>query len=247
MKETSKLLFLSDADDGRIDIHIQNPDHVDSHLAKYTQRAHEIYSSNEAKPKESPAQDIETYKPPLRLNIVIQVVGSRGDVQPFVAIGTELKKYGHRVRLATHLAFRQFVLDAGLEFFNIGGNPKELMALMVQNSGLFPSIDSMRSGIIWRNRMEMRHIIDGCWHSCFETGDGMTLHQISEELWTKNKNYRDRPFVADAIIANPPSLAHVHCAQRLGVPLHLMFTLVHLLSFTLNQVYYMRLYWDIWY
>lgn len=173
---------------------------------------------------------------------MIQVVGSRDDVQPFVVIGTELKKYGHRVRLATHLVFRQFVLDACLEFFNIGGNPKEPMALMVQNSDLFPTIDSMRSGIIQRNRMEMRQIIDGCWHSCFEKGDGTTLHQIREELWTGNKNYRDRPFVADAIIANPPSLAHMHCARRLGVPLHMMFTLVHPLSFTLSQVCYMRLY-----
>ena len=32
------------------------------------------------------------------------------------------------------------------------------------------------------------------------------------------------PFVADAIIANPPSFAHVHCAERLGCPLHMMFT-----------------------
>lgn len=32
------------------------------------------------------------------------------------------------------------------------------------------------------------------------------------------------PFIADAIIANPPCFAHVHCAEKLGVPLHLMFT-----------------------
>ena len=32
------------------------------------------------------------------------------------------------------------------------------------------------------------------------------------------------PFVADAIIANPPSFAHIHLAERLGVPLHMMFT-----------------------
>lgn len=32
------------------------------------------------------------------------------------------------------------------------------------------------------------------------------------------------PFVADAIIANPPSFAHVHIAERLGIPLHIMFT-----------------------
>ena len=28
---------------------------------------------------------------------------------------------------------------------------------------------------------------------------------------------------ADAIIANPPTYGHIHCAERLGVPLHLMF------------------------
>ncbi|TQS37115.1 hypothetical protein Golomagni_02421 [Golovinomyces magnicellulatus] len=32
------------------------------------------------------------------------------------------------------------------------------------------------------------------------------------------------PFIADAIIANPPSFAHIHCAEKLGIPLHLMFT-----------------------
>lgn len=32
------------------------------------------------------------------------------------------------------------------------------------------------------------------------------------------------PFIADAIIANPPSMAHCHIAERLGIPLHIMFT-----------------------
>ncbi len=65
------------------------------------------------------------------LNIVIQVVGSRGDVQPFVALGTELQRHGHRVRLATHACFEQFVHKAGLEFYPIGGDPTQLMAVCV--------------------------------------------------------------------------------------------------------------------
>jgi hypothetical protein len=32
------------------------------------------------------------------------------------------------------------------------------------------------------------------------------------------------PFVCDAIIANPPSFAPPHIAERLGIPLHMMFT-----------------------
>jgi len=68
-----------------------------------------------------------------KLNIVIQVIGSRGDIQPFIKIAQVLKKeHGHRVRVATHPAFRAFVEeDCGLEFFSIGGNPSELMAFMV--------------------------------------------------------------------------------------------------------------------
>jgi UDP:flavonoid glycosyltransferase YjiC (YdhE family) len=71
------------------------------------------------------------------LNIVIQIVGSRGDVQPFVALGLELKKFGHRVRIATHAVFKDFVEEHELEFFNIGGNPEELMAFVRTFSGFF--------------------------------------------------------------------------------------------------------------
>jgi UDP:flavonoid glycosyltransferase YjiC (YdhE family) len=162
---------------------------------------------------------------PFHLNIVIQVIGSRGDIQPFVALGKELKKHGHRVRLATHLAFREFVNDGGLEFFNIGGDPAELMAFMVKNPGLLPNMATLRSGAIQKRRREMKQIIEGCWKSCFEMGDGTDMHQIKDDPFSDDIDYRRRPFVADAIIANPPSLAHIHCAQRLGIPLHIMFTM----------------------
>ena len=37
-----------------------------------------------------------------------------------------MQEYGHRVRLATHGNFKEFVLTAGLEFFPLGGDPKIL-------------------------------------------------------------------------------------------------------------------------
>jgi hypothetical protein len=56
------------------------------------------------------------------LNIVVMVIGSRGDIQPFLKIGKSLQKHGHRVRIASHPTFRKFVEDEiGLEFFSIGG------------------------------------------------------------------------------------------------------------------------------
>ena len=48
----------------------------------------------------------------------------------------------------------------------------------------------------------MYEMIEGCWKSCVE-GD----------------------FIADAIIANPPSFAHVHCAERLNIPVRIVFTM----------------------
>lgn len=61
-----------------------------------------------------------------------------GDVQPYVALGQQLLKDGHRVRIATHETFRTFVNDAGLEFYNIGGNPQDLMSYMVKSEHYVP-------------------------------------------------------------------------------------------------------------
>lgn len=110
------------------------------------------------------------------------------------------------------------------------------MAFMVKNPGLLPGLRTIRSGAIKKRRADMKSIIYGCWRSCIETGDGTDLHQIKEDLWNDTVDHRRRPFVADAIIANPPSLAHVHCAQRLGIPLHMMFTWVYMLIQLLANV-----------
>ena len=160
---------------------------------------------------------------PLNLNIVIMVVGSRGDVQPFIALGKELQKHGHRVRLATHLHFSKDVKGNGLEFFNIGGDPEELMAYMVKNPGLLPGLRTIRSGAIQKRRREMSNIFSGCWQACYEAGDGTSKHR-TESLNTDAADCCPSPFVADAIIANPPCFVHLSCAEKLGVPLNVMFT-----------------------
>lgn len=41
-----------------------------------------------------------------------------------------MQDYGHRVRLATHANFKEFVLTAGLEFYPLGGDPKVLAGCM---------------------------------------------------------------------------------------------------------------------
>jgi UDP:flavonoid glycosyltransferase YjiC (YdhE family) len=152
-------------------------------------------------------------------------------VQPFIALGKVLKEtYKHRVRLATHPVFKDFVTENGLEFFSIGGDPAELMAFMVKNPGLMPGFDTLRSGDVGKRRKEINEILRGTWRSCIETGDGLgvdPLKQTVEEWMGVEDGLPDslkKPFVADAIIANPPSFGHIHCAEKLGIPLHMMFT-----------------------
>ncbi|POS86223.1 hypothetical protein EPUL_000395, partial [Erysiphe pulchra] len=156
---------------------------------------------------------------PPPLNIVVMVIGSRGDIQPFIKLGKHLQEYGHKVRIATHPAFKKFVQDEmNLEFFSVGGDPAELMAFMVKNPGLIPTMETLKKGEVGRRRDQMAEIFEGFWRACInDTND--------EKDYANRKMMTARaPFVADAIIANPPSFAHIHCAERLGIPLHLMFT-----------------------
>jgi hypothetical protein len=121
-------------------------------------------------PEEDEMEDPATR---LKLNIVVIVIGSRGDIQPFIKIGKILKEdYGHRVRIATHPAFKEFVeKDAGLEFFSVGGDPSELMAFMVKNPGLIPSVETIKEGEIGRRRAAMFEMFKGMWRACINSTD----------------------------------------------------------------------------
>ncbi|CAD0101164.1 unnamed protein product [Aureobasidium mustum] len=217
--------------DGRVNINInQTSRHLSSLLVPALRSQLDLADTTQVPPPYIPTSlgGAPGQPPPPPLNVVIHVVGSRGDVQPFVALGKVLKdQYGHRVRLATHPVFRDFVTENGLEFFSIGGDPSELMAFMVKNPGLMPGFDVMRRGDIGKRRKEISTMIKGCWRSCIESGDGtgVAVDDNTTEEWMRNTDSTIKPFIADAIIANPPSFAHIHCAEKLGCPLHMMFTM----------------------
>lgn len=61
------------------------------------------------------------------MHITITTPGSRGDVQPYVALGVGLKQAGYQVRIAAYPIFADFVQRYGLEFASITGNPREAM------------------------------------------------------------------------------------------------------------------------
>ena len=52
------------------------------------------------------------------MHLTLLTIGSRGDVQPYVALGVGLKAAGHTVRLATHAIWADFATQYGLEFLD---------------------------------------------------------------------------------------------------------------------------------
>ncbi|QRW11270.1 glycosyltransferase family 1 protein [Ceratobasidium sp. AG-Ba] len=157
-----------------------------------------------------PALDSTGFRNAPPMNVNIMIVGSRGDVQPYLALGQRLVDHGHTVRITTHEMFRQSVKDAGLRFFNIGGDPHQLMSYMVRNPGLMPGFESLTNDDIPRKQMMVAEMLERCWRSCYEP----------DELSDGGKS-----FAADAIISNPPTFAHIHCAEALGIPLLMSFTM----------------------
>ena len=100
---------------------------------------------------------------------------------------------------------------------------------MVKNPGLLPSHETIKHGDVAKRRKDMDLILHGCWRACIEAGDGMEPRFNGGATGRKDSSSKPnpKPFIADALIANPPGFAHIHCAEKLGIPLQLMFTFVH--------------------
>jgi sterol 3beta-glucosyltransferase len=220
-------------DDGRVNIHLtEKASKLTRHLQELSKRppvgitspfGEDLNRHNKKYDKKFESM-LAKFSGTPSLNIAIHIVGSRGDVQPFIAIGLELTKppYSHRVRICTHPVFKDFVEESGLEFFSIGGDPATLMAFMVKNPGLMPGKESWKAGDVGKRRADIAEILEGTWRSCIESGDGMGGQRKGDA--SNPTEQADRLFIADAIIANPPSFGHLHCAEKLGIPLHMMFT-----------------------
>jgi UDP:flavonoid glycosyltransferase YjiC (YdhE family) len=145
-----------------------------------------------------------------RLSIVVMIVGSRGDVQPFIPIGRRLAER-HRVRIATHPEFRSLVEQAGLEFYPLAGDPHALMEYIVKTHGrIVPTRLGQIVEDVPKKRAMIAEILASTWRACTDADP-------------------ERPgapaFRADVILANPPSYGHIHCAEALHVPLHMIFTM----------------------
>jgi sterol 3beta-glucosyltransferase len=78
------------------------------------------------------------------LHFVCLTIGSRGDVQPYIALGLGLKKEGHNVTIVTHEEYGDWIKGFGINHRTAGGDPGALMKLSVENKVSSTSTGSQR-------------------------------------------------------------------------------------------------------
>lgn len=124
-------------------------------------------------------------------------IGSRGDVQPYVALGKGLLKEGHQVTIITHGEFREFVERHGIRFEEIAGNPAELMSLMVEHESMNVSLLRDASSHF---REWITELLNSSWKVCSQLG-------------------------LDLLIESPSAMAGIHIAEALEIPYFRAFTM----------------------
>ncbi|KAG9223145.1 hypothetical protein CCMSSC00406_0000166 [Pleurotus cornucopiae] len=136
-----------------------------------------------------------TFKPKESLHFTFLTIGSRGDVQPYIALGKGLMADGHRVRIATHGEFKEWVESYGLEFGYVGGDPAELMRICVEN-GMF-TLSFMKEAM-----QKFRGWLDDLLKTSWEAAQG-----------------------TDVLIESPSAMGGYHIAEALGIPYFRAFTM----------------------
>lgn len=75
----------------------------------------------------STSSDFVNFRPEKSLKFTCLTIGSRGDVQPYIALCKGLMAEGHTCKIASHGEYRQWVEGHGIAFEEVGGDPAELM------------------------------------------------------------------------------------------------------------------------
>ncbi|HAI12945.1 MAG TPA: UDP-glucose--sterol glucosyltransferase [Phycisphaerales bacterium] len=137
------------------------------------------------------------------MHIFITTIGTRGDVEPYVALGQRLITSGHRVTLCSCEKFRDFITEQGLEYGYLNNSFMELMQtdiahdLMEKNSNIFEFIKSFLR--LYKRVDPMQ------WEAIRDITRAAELAQ------------------PDLILYHPKAFIGAHVAQKLGIPKALTF------------------------
>ncbi|EIM19797.1 UDP-Glycosyltransferase/glycogen phosphorylase [Wallemia mellicola CBS 633.66] len=143
----------------------------------------------------SPSTSVVSFKPKNPLRITCLTIGSRGDVQPYIALCKGLIKEGHHCRIATHLEYKDWIENYGIEHREVGGDPAELMQICVEH-GTF-TLSFLREGL-FKFRSWLDDLLKCSWEACQGS---------------------------DLLIESPSAMAGIHIAEALQIPYFRAFTM----------------------
>ena len=144
---------------------------------------------------DDPRASILNFKPTESLRITCLTIGSRGDVQPYIALCKGLLAEGHKPKIATHVEFEPWVRKHGISFAPVDGDPAELMRICVEN-GMFTYSFLREASVKFRGWIDQ--LLLSAWKACQDT---------------------------DLLIESPSAMAGIHIAEALGVPYFRAFTM----------------------
>ena len=78
------------------------------------------------------------------MQVLLSSIGTRGDVQPIVALGLKLQALGHKARLCVPPDFKDWVEAYGLECVPIGQNLKQMTGGSVTGKPVLPSPEQLQ-------------------------------------------------------------------------------------------------------
>jgi sterol 3beta-glucosyltransferase len=61
------------------------------------------------------------------MKITVNTFGTRGDIQPYIALSLGLRQAGHAIRIVTHQIFEPFVKAYGLDFYPLHLDPRQVL------------------------------------------------------------------------------------------------------------------------
>ncbi len=102
------------------------------------------------------------------MNILILAIGTRGDVQPFIALAQGLKHTGHSVTLASHPIMRRLAESHAVTFAPIGPDIDLAWEVsIIRQKARFPMlglINAMRFGfdMLERSQADLLALCAGC-------------------------------------------------------------------------------------
>jgi len=78
------------------------------------------------------------------MRVLLSSIGTRGDVQPLVALGLELRALGHQTRLIVPPNFKGWIESYGLECVTIGPDLRKLTSGSVSGKPVLPSEEQLQ-------------------------------------------------------------------------------------------------------